>query len=48
MRGDRYKTHEWRLVRNYKLIWDSGMKQSTEIVAGEIEACAKFRIALLD
>lgn len=48
MRGDSYKTHEWRLVRNFKLIWDSGKKQSTKIVAEEIEACAKFRIAMLD
>ena len=48
MRRDRYKTHEWKLVRNYKLVWDSGMKQPTEVVAGEIEACAKLRIALLD
>ena len=48
MRKDRYKTHEWKLVRNHKLVWDSGGDQRTEAVAGEIEAGAKFRIAMLD
>ena len=48
MRKDRYKIHEWKLVRNYKLVWDSDGDQPAEVVAGEIEACAKFRIALLD
>ena len=48
MRKDRYKTHEWRLIRNNKLIWDSDGDQPADVVAGEIEACAKFRIALLD
>jgi len=48
MRKDRYKTHEWKLVRNHKLVWDSGGDQPVEAVAREIEAGAKFRIALLD
>ena len=48
MRKDRYKTHEWKLVRNHKLVWDSGGDQPVEAVAEEIEAVAKFRIALLD
>ena len=48
MRKDRYKTHEWRLIRNYKLIWDSDGDRSTETIASEIEAYAKFKIAMLD
>ena len=48
MRKDRYKTHEWNLIKNYKLIWDSENNQPVDIVASEIEACAKFKIALLD
>ncbi len=48
MRKDRYKTHEWNLIGNYKLIWDSKGDQPADVVAGGIEACAKFRIALLD
>lgn len=48
MRKDRYKTHEWTLVRNYKLVWDSGGDQPVEAVAKDIEAGAKFKIALLD
>ena len=48
MRKDRYKTHEWRLIRNYNLIWDSDGGQTTDAVAEEIESCAKFRIAMLD
>ena len=48
MRKDRYKTHEWKLIKNYKLIWDSEINQPADIVAGEIEGGAKFRIALLD
>ena len=48
MRKDRYKSHEWRLIRNYKLIWDSDGDRSTETVAWEIEACAKFKIVMLD
>ena len=48
MRMDRYKVHEWKLVRNYKLVWDSAGDQPLEAVARDIEACAKFRIAMLD
>ena len=48
MRKDRYKTHEWKLIRNFRLIWDSDDNQPADIVASEIEACAKFRIAMLD
>ena len=48
MRKDRYKTHEWKLVRNYKLVWDSSGDQPAEVVASVIDACAKFKIALLD
>ena len=48
MHKDRYKTHEWGLIREFKLIWDSAGDRSAETIAGEIEAGAKFRIAMLD
>ena len=48
MRTDQYKTLDWRLIRNYRLIWDSDGDRSTESVASEIKAGAKFRIAMLD
>ena len=48
MRKDRYKTHEWKLVRKHRLVWDSGGDQPAEAVAEDIEAGAKFKIAMLD
>lgn len=44
----RYTVHEWRLRKNFKVIWDSDAGESTEIVGEEIARGATFKIALLD
>lgn len=44
----RYKTHCWNIKENYNLIWDSETSLSTEPVKKAIEACLKFRVAMLD
>lgn len=48
MSKKRYRKHIWTLKKDYRLVWDSAQDRSPEKIKIEIEACAKFKIALLD
>ena len=48
MHLSRYREHDWVLKKDYRLIWDSEGGQPAEAVRDEINAAAKFRIAMLD
>ena len=48
MNKRRYRAHRWYLNDNFRMIWDSEMDNSTEVIRQEIESCSKFKIAMLD
>jgi len=48
MPKSRYEIHEWRLRRNYRLIWDSDDDTPASVLGDAIEQGSKFIIAMLD
>jgi hypothetical protein len=48
MPKSRYEVHEWRLRRNYRMIWDSDDGPPASVLGDEIEQGSKFTIAILD
>ena len=44
----RYKSHRWRVRRDYRLVWDSQGPTTAEPVRDGIDAGARFRVAMLD
>jgi hypothetical protein len=48
MPKSRYEIHEWRLRRNYRLIWDSDDGTAASVLGDDIEQGSKFTIAMLD
>lgn len=48
MSKKRYRIHQWVLVDDYSLIWDSENPEDVSPIKASIEKAAQFRIALLD
>lgn len=48
MKKRRYREHNWVLKKKYRLVWDSEGGQPAEAVRDEIDAAAKFKVAMLD
>ncbi|MDP6572446.1 MAG: hypothetical protein QGI06_02940 [Rhodospirillales bacterium] len=48
MPKSRYEIHQWRLRKNYGLIWDSDGGTAASVLGDEIERGSKFKIAMLD